>query len=133
MAHRNNNNDLKKRVAVVEGGRDISHTTALELVTRKDSTSFDMEEKMADLWISQTSNIVTCRYWVSRRTGAPKAIFNDIKMTDMEEKLEEWEMENKGSLKKLASLIKQIIAAAKTVDKLCLVSFSGEKNCTFGD
>ena len=122
-----NTNNFNKRVTVVKGGRVVPQPATLELVTRNSTTPFYLINRMADLWVSQTQKFATCRYWVSWEDEIPKAAFNDIDLIDIKSRLEEWERANNRTLKKLATLLKQIIASARAFNKPCIVSFSGEK------
>lgn len=125
------NNAFNKRVTVKKGGRDISHEAMLELVTRKHTSPFEIEERMPDLWISQTVNFLVCRYrtqWLKMQPTQPSvAIFDNITHLKLAEKIHEWETTHQDTLQKLAAVLKRILKAAKGFKKACIVSFSGEK------
>ena len=121
------NNPFNKRVTVLKGGRDIPNPATFELVTRKNTTFFDINDRMADLWISQTPSFITCRYRVEFHQRAPRARFNDIEVTDLKPKLVAWEEKNAGTLKKLVEVLKEILEIARAMKKPCTVSYSGEE------
>ena len=122
------NNPFKKRVIVLTGGRELPHSATLELATRKSTTPFDLNDRLPDLWISQTPHFITCRYRVEHVKRSPKARFDDIKLTDVKSRLGEWEDANAGSLKKLVSVLNQLLTAARGMKGPCIVSFTGEES-----
>ena len=125
------NNAFNKRVTVKKGGRDISHEAKLELVTRKHISPFEIEERMPDLWISQTVNFLVCRYrtqWLKMQPTQPSvAIFDNITHLKLAGKIHDWETTHQETLQKLATVLKGILKAAKGFKNACIVSFSGEK------
>lgn len=125
------NNAFNKRVTVKRGGRDIPREAMLELVTRKQTSPFEIQERMPDLWISQTVNFLVCRYrtrWSKMQPTQPCfAIFDNIIHLKLAEKIHEWETNHLETLQKLAAVLKRIIKAAKCFKNACIVSFSGEK------
>ena len=125
------NNAFNKRVTVVKGGKDVLHKATFELATRKVTTRFELDERLVDLWISQTPRFVTCRYRVEyHKRSAPKARFNEITMTDVQPKLTEWEEKNAETIKKLVSALKEILDSARHMDGHCIVSYSGEEGAS---
>ena len=122
------NNAFNKRVTVKNGGRKIPPGALLELVTRKQTTPFEIEDRMPDLWISQTPNFLLCRYWMQwLKRNDPRAVFDDITHIRIDEKLHGWEAAHLETLRKLAVVLKEIVKVAKGVENACFVSFSGEE------
>ncbi|KAL9104851.1 MAG: hypothetical protein Q9163_000237 [Psora crenata] len=121
------NNPFNKRVTVVKGGQDIPHEATFELVTRKVTSSFELSDRLADLWISQTPNFITCRYRVEYRYGAQKARFTETRLMDVKAMLAEWEDKNGPILKKLVHVLKQVVEAAREMQAPCIVRYSGEE------
>ena len=125
------NNAFNKRVTVKKGGRNIPLEAKLELVTRKQTSPFEIQERMPDLWTSQTVNFLVCRYrtrWLKMQPTQPSvAIFDNITHLKLAEEIYEWETTHQETLQKLAAVLKGILKAAKSAKKACIVSFSGEK------
>ena len=125
------NNAFNKRVTVKRGGRDIPHEAMVELITRKHTSPFEIQERMPDLWISQTVNFLVCRYrtqWLKMQPTQPSvAIFNNITHLKLTEEIHEWETSHQDTLQKLAAVLKGVLKAAKRFKHACTVSFSGEK------
>lgn len=138
---------------VVKGGQEIPHEATLELTTRRSNPArwkLDpkvLDNKIADLWISQTANFVeayhcpvknmkhlpwrrqyaSTRSAVSSATGCqpPKVQFTDIRVKPMAEKLVDWEAQNAKNVEKLSLVLKEVIGAAKGFKGSCIVSFDG--------
>ena len=120
------------RVTVVQGGQEIPHVAMLELTTHSPFAKrrFDIKQKMADLWISQTPNFIEAYYLnvfskkLKQRTKSGK--FNHIKVKSIGDLLVKWESANATALGKLATVIRQVVQEVKKAQGPCIVSYTGQ-------
>lgn len=121
----------KAPVTIVDGGENIPHGALLELKTRfKFSTNpFDIEDKIFDLWMSQTPNFLLASY----QNAGPKRYgrhslsqprlgeFVDFDIKPMPDVLREWESKNEVILRRLAILLREVVHAVKRIRAPCVV------------
>lgn len=120
------------RVTVVQGGQMIPHAAVLELTTRSKFAKrpFDIEQKMPDLWISQTPNFIeayhrSVGYKTYNQPGLQQGKFDDIKVKAIREQLAKWETVNASALGKLATVLGQVIEEVKKAQGPCIVRYTG--------
>ena len=128
---RPNSSSPFNRLVVIQRGRNIPHGATLELTTRSKNSRFpfNMEQKMPDLWLSQTPHFIMAYH---ENVGHPKSNprrsrFKDIIVEPMREKLVEWEAGNMETLQKLVSVLEKVVEAVKQFQAPCVVSFDGEE------
>ena len=109
-------------LTVKVGGLSYPDRAGLELVTRSIKSTFSIEDRLADSWVSQTPNFLTARH---QTLGGRKAKFYKLEHVNMKQWLRAWETANSENLGKLATLYKTIIGAVKLINKPCSVSYSG--------
>lgn len=122
-----------ERVTIVQGGQEIPHAAILELTTRSKFAKrpFDIEQKLADLWISQTPNFIEAYHRsVGHKThnqlGLQPGKFEVIKVKSMGEQLAKWETANAVTLGKLAMVLRQVVQEAKKAQGPCIVRYTGQ-------
>ena len=129
--------DTKERrndqVTFVQGGQEIPHAAVLELTTRSKFAKrpFDIEQKLADLWISQTPNFIEAYHQsvghkIYNQPGLQQGKFEVIKVKSMGEQLAKWETANAVALGKLAMVLRQVIQEAKKAQGPCIVRYTGQ-------
>lgn len=122
-------------VTVVEGGRKIPHAALLELKTRSRFSMypFKLDDRLGNLWVSQTPNFVLASYrtnrskWSSICSGLPRlAKFVEPDVKPMHEVFEEWEARNEGMLHRLSHVLKKVIEAVNSIHASCVVRYDEE-------
>ncbi|KAM0714500.1 hypothetical protein Q7P37_009794 [Cladosporium fusiforme] len=93
------------KLILKQGGRDISLGSTLEIKTRIHHKPLSMKEVAPQLWISQTPKLV--------RAYHERGKFSAPVVEDVSTDVKNWESSNQQTLKRLAGLITQIIAAVK--------------------
>ncbi|OCL11443.1 hypothetical protein AOQ84DRAFT_287231 [Glonium stellatum] len=88
------------------GSLSISKPAATAIKTRAASRTLDMAEVTPQLWISQTPILVVGYH--------QRGVFDDVQLRNMKQGIRNWERDNEKALRSLASLMKKIIAAAKS-------------------
>ncbi len=123
-------------LTVVHGGRNIPHAAVLELKTcfKFAKKPFELQQKMPDLWISQTPNFVEAAHqnvgtkWSRKKDGQPRlAEFVKHEVKPMREELINWEDANATTLRKLLAVLRQVVEAAKAINAPCIVSYQREE------
>lgn len=121
-------------VKVTEGGHHVPQEATLELTTRSTNArrSSPTEDKMADLWLSQTPTLVLAyheraptRPWQHLRpfAGHPTTEFHEININDMTDRLAAWERANAETLQKFSTVLREVIHAVQTINRPCIVSY----------
>lgn len=102
------NEKLNGPVTVVQGGQKVPHAVVLELKTRSQIVErlFDIEQKLVDLWISQTPNFVeayhrSVGYRTHNQLSLQQGKFEDIKVNSIGDQLAKWETANAIALESL--------------------------------
>lgn len=126
-------------VTVVDGGEIVPHGALLELKTRSKFSKlpFKLEDKMADLWISQTPNFLVASYknagpnrfgkGSSSSSLQPRlAEFVDLNIKPMANVLKEWESKNEQTLRRLSIVLKKVVEAVKNMHGPCVVRYEKE-------
>ena len=120
-------------VSVVKGGIVVPRKCCLELKTRSKFAKYpwDIEQKLPDLWISQTQTFVVAshQHWGTKWASPRLAIFSskDIRVKSMHGELFAWERKNAAALEKLRHVLSEVIQAAKEINAPCIVGFDGDK------
>ena len=124
---------IKDQVTVVQGGLKVPHAALVELTTRSKFTKrpFDIEEKLADLWISQTPNFIeayhqSVGYKPYNQTGLQRGKFEDIKVKSIGDQLAKWETANATALGGLVLVLGQVIQEVKKAQGPCIVRYTGQ-------
>ena len=120
-------------VTVVRGGQKVPHVAVLELTTRSKFAKrpFDIEQKLADLWISQTPNFVeeyhrSVGYRTRNQLDLQQGKFEDIKVKSIGDQLAKLETANAIALGKLAKALGQVIREVKKAQSPCMVRYTGQ-------
>lgn len=121
------------RVTVVQGGQKVPHAALVELTTRSKNTKrpFDIEQKLADLWISQTPNFIEAYHRIIgykpyNQLGHSRGKFEDIKVKSIGDRLTKWETTNANTLAGLATVMEQVIQEVKKAKSPCIVRYTGQ-------
>lgn len=93
-------------IVVKTEGKNVDLSATLEIKTRAASRTLDMAEVTPQLWISQTPILVVGYH--------QRGVFDDVQLRNMKQGIRNWERDNEKALRSLASLMKKIIAAAKS-------------------
>ena len=110
-------------IEVIRGGARIPHTATSELKTNYKfaKKQWSIQQKMADLWLSQTPNLIIAAHeyvgtkWSRDRFGqASLAAFVDIKTKDTHQDLAEWKTVNLQTLCRYLKVLKEVVAIART-------------------
>lgn len=117
-------------VTIVDGGENIPHEALLELKTRFKFSKypFELEDKIFDLWMSQTPNFLLASY----QTAGPKRFgvhasqprlgeFVKFDIKPMADTLREWESKNEKTLRRLSILLRKVVEAVKNMHAPCVV------------
>lgn len=123
-------------VKVIEGGHHVPQEATLELTTRSTSARWSslIEDKMADLWLSQTPTLVLAHHesaplrpWhhLRRPREQPTTEFNEININDMTDRLAAWERANAETLQKFSTILRDVAHAVQTINQPCIVSYEG--------
>ena len=119
-------------ITVVSGGHAVPHSTVLELKTRSKfaRTPFNIEEKLPDLWISQTPKYIVAAHqnvgtkWSRAQTGQPRlAQFVDIDTRDLHGDLEDWQTAKALILRKLVLVLRELVEVARKMKGPCEVRY----------
>ena len=126
-------NEFNGQVTVVPGGQKVPHAAVLELTTRSKFAKRPnvIEQKMADLWISQTPTFIEAYhqgvgYKAYNRHGSQQGKFEDIKVRSIGDLLTEWETTNAKVLGKLATVLRQVVLGVKKARSPCIVRYKGQ-------
>ena len=121
------------RVTVIHGGQNIPHEAVLEMTTRSKFAKrpFDIGQKLADLWISQTPSFIEAYhrsfgYKSFNQPGVQQAKFEDIKVKSIGDQLAKWETANAIGLGKLATVLGQVVQNVKKARGPCIVRYTGQ-------
>lgn len=122
----------KAPMTIVDGGGNIPHGALLELKTRFKFSKYpyNLEDKMVDLWISQTQNFVLASYqnggrsWQSSQQRLAK--FVDLDVKSMHDTLKEWEAKNEKMLYRLSIVLREVVDAVKNMHAPCVVRYGKE-------
>ena len=123
---------------VIPGGKSIPHSALLELKTRAKfgKQFFDIEQRMPDLWISQTPNFIIAAHrnvtnkWHRSAIAQPRrAEFpdTDIDILPIQAEVKNWEVKNATKLCKLSIVINGVVDAVRSIGAPCIVRFGGEE------
>lgn len=123
---------INGQVTVVQGGQKVPHAALVELTTRSKFAKrpFDIEKKLADLWISQTPTFIeayhqSVGYKSYNQTGVRQGKFEDIRVKSMGDPLAKWETANAIALGGLALVLGQVIEEVKKAQSPCIVRYTG--------
>ena len=125
-------NEFDGRVTVVQGGQKVPNAAVLELTTRSTSAKRPMviEQKMADLWLSQTPTFIEAYHrgvgYKANQHGSQQGKFEDIKVRSMGDLLIKWETDNAKVLGKLATVLRQVVLGVKKARSPCIVRYGGQ-------
>ena len=114
---------------VIKGGFEVCQAAVLELSTHTATKPSIIEDKLIDLYLAQTPCFVeaTFRSWGPwNDLTSQGARFRDITMTDTRQQIMEWERNHQSELKKLVSIVQQIISEARALDGQGLIRYTGE-------
>lgn len=124
---------LNGRVKVVQGGQKVPHAALVELTTRSKFSKrpFNIKQKLADLWISQTPNFIeayhrSVGYKPYNQLGLSRGKFEDIKVQSIGDQLAKWETANATALGGLATVLGQVIQEVKKAQGPCIVRYTGQ-------
>ena len=114
-------------VTVIDGGRHVPHAATLELTTRVQHSQApdSIEQKMPDLWFSQTLNYHLCFHRQTKNGSTRSTIFDCIRLIPTGDLLIGWEKTNAEKLRALAHVLGQVIKAAKELRGSCIVTSDG--------
>jgi hypothetical protein len=96
-------------LTIEQHGHCVPSNSILEIKTRVKHKPLEWSETAAQLWVSQTPNIVKAYH--------QRGVFEVPKVESVIAQLERWETMNQDSLRKLAVLLKKIVAHVKIYDK----------------
>ena len=118
-------------VTIVDGGEDIPHGALLELKTRFKFLThpFDLEDKIFDLWMSQTPNFLLASYQnaglkrFGRHSSSQPRLgeFVDFDIKPMTDVLRAWESKNEDILRRLSILVREVVKAVQNMRAPCVV------------
>ena len=116
-------------VTVIDGGRHIVHAATLELTTRAQNSQApdSIEQKLPDVWISQTPNYHLCLHRESKDRSDRSTIFSRIRLIPMGHLLISWEQTNAERLRALVHALRHVIKEAQELGGSCIVSSDGSK------
>jgi len=105
---------VQKSLHIEEGGQqvsqesifDIKTRSAFDFKTRTIKKEIDMTDIIPRLWISQIPTLIVGFH--------DRGLFEDIRVQDMRTEIKEWEAENAENLRKLASLLHELVEFART-------------------
>lgn len=103
------------KVTVVQGEEEVPHAAVLELTTRYKFAKrpFDIEQRLADLWISQPPNFIEAYhqgvgYKTHNHVGLQQGKLEDIRVGSIANQLAKWETANTIAFGKLATVLGQV-------------------------
>ncbi|KAH6643423.1 geranylgeranyl pyrophosphate synthetase [Truncatella angustata] len=99
------NKPATSKLMIQEQGSQVPAESILEIKTRVAHKLINASDIAPQLWVSQTPKLVRAYH----RNG----IFQQPQVEDMTDYISAWERRNQDKLRKLATLIKEIISAAK--------------------
>lgn len=118
-----------EELRIVKGGYEVKQADVLEMATHTKTKPSVLKEKMIDLFLSQTECFVEAKYQI---VGARDDLtvmegrFDDIKLEEMAQRINEWEVEHQMELKKLVQILENINHEARKMAKPCVVRYTGE-------
>ncbi|KAL2826645.1 hypothetical protein BDW59DRAFT_62783 [Aspergillus cavernicola] len=129
----------KQTLAILTGGETIPQAAIFDLKTRSTRKEYKdvLKGELPRLWAAQVPNFV-----VGFHTSG---VFDDVRVEDVREEIRNWEEEHEGHLRKLAGLLKTLIAFAhgqlegrfeivfEGGDQLELREVGGVVNCCISD
>jgi hypothetical protein len=125
------NSHPRSKLTVKEEGQLVPLETTLKIKTRVFHKQISIEEVSPQLWISQTPKLV--------RAYHQRGVFQQAEVTETGSQIKMWENDHQEDLKKLAALIREIVAKVKecggratlryddAVDKLVIQKSDGNK------
>ena len=126
-------NKFDGRVTVVQGGQMVPDAAVLELTTRSAFAKrpIVIEQRMADLWISQTPTFIEAYhrgvgYKAYSQHGSQQGKFEDIKVKSIGDLLTKWETTNAKTLGKIATVLRQVVLVVKKAQSPCIVRYKGQ-------
>lgn len=93
-------------IEIKEGSRSVSQEDIFEVKTRSILSEFTRAEIMPKLWLTQAPKLIIGFHL--------RGLFVDIRIEEVKEDIAKWEKENEESLRKLASLVHDLVELAKT-------------------
>ena len=123
-------NEVGGRMTVVQSGQKVPHAAVTTRSTFA-KRPFVIEQKMADLWISQTPTFIEAYhrgvgYKAYNQHGSRQGRFEDIKVKSIGDLLAKWETTNAKVLGKLATVLKQVVLGVKKARSPCIVRYKGQ-------
>lgn len=108
----------KSAITVKREGKEVDCSSILEIKTRVAGKSLDMDETVAQLWISQTPYLAVSYH--------KNGLFNDVQVRDMTQNVRDWERSNHKVLCSLGYLLKHIIEVVKgSASQVAVVKYDG--------
>lgn len=96
------------------GGSEVDQAAVVEIKTRAVHKVLDMDVMLPRLWISQTPNLIAAYHKGGR--------FNNVQILDVRKDIAGWEEQNSVNLRKLDTVIRQIIETVRnTIAMKCRV------------
>ncbi|KAI9843466.1 MAG: hypothetical protein M1837_006312 [Sclerophora amabilis] len=86
-------------------GTQVPQKAVFELKTRSANREIDMDEILPRIWVSQTPNFIIGYH--------NSGVFDDIRVQDVRDKVQDWEGENQNLLGRYYAIIRRIIDTAK--------------------
>lgn len=115
------------RVTVVQGGHNVPPAAVLELTTRSEPAkrTSDIEQKLADLWFSQTLYFIeayyrSVGYIMYNQLRLQQGKFEDIKAESIGDQLTKWKTANALGLRKLVTVLGGIVEEVKKAQGPCI-------------
>lgn len=116
------------RVTVVQGGHNAPPAAVLELTTRSEPAkrTSDIEQKLADLWFSQTLYFIeayyrSVGYIMYNQLSLQQGKFEDVKAESIGDQLTKWKTANAIGLRKLVTVLGGIVEEVKKAQGPCIV------------
>ena len=111
-----------KPLNVIHGGQEILLAAVFDLKTRsirkKDQDT--LGEELPRLWLAQLSNFILAYH--------TSGIFEEIQILDVHHDVEDWERENKDTIRRFAVLLRKIVAFARSTTDRKIEVRSSEVN-----
>ncbi len=99
---------------LVKGGRSIPQNDVFDIKTRSQfdfktrtvKKEIDLTDILPRLWVSQIPTLIVGFH--------DRGLFEDIRLQDMKKELEEWQQNNEGNLRQLATLLLELVDFASS-------------------
>ncbi|CAG7938230.1 unnamed protein product [Penicillium salamii] len=111
---------IKSNLTIKREGRIASRESTLEIKTRVFHKPLELTEVAAQLWISQTPNLV--------RAYHQRGIFSTPKVEDVSGAMKDWEKTHQDAITKLVALIKCILRVTRNLGGSSTVSYDPLKD-----